>query len=161
MLVIKTLLLLPLFLLLIAIAIPIVQFHSDYLPTTAFSLFTLQRHYLSQPLPLPTPTVAGYIDPNYVWIKKEFQRSFDEGREVGAQVAAYKNGKLIASLYGGSIDLFTTDNDGNDGKNGKNGKNTCAAGDDQTCGTNYMSPMTADVVLPVFSSGKGTQIHRH
>jgi hypothetical protein len=67
------------------------QYHATsifpQLPRTARDAYSIQRRLFGQPLPLPTPEVQGWCDDRFLWVKKEFERSLEEGREIGAQVA--------------------------------------------------------------------------
>ncbi|CAG8467373.1 10714_t:CDS:2 [Cetraspora pellucida] len=51
--------------------------------------------------------VQGYVAPEFIDVEKTFIKNFENGYEVGANVAAYYNGKLVVDLHGGYADLET------------------------------------------------------
>jgi hypothetical protein len=48
--------------------------------------------------------VAGEVEPGYGPVADTFRRQFANGREVGAAVAVYRGGRLVADLWGGYRD---------------------------------------------------------
>ncbi|CAG8451629.1 7481_t:CDS:2 [Cetraspora pellucida] len=51
--------------------------------------------------------VQGYVAPEFIDVEKTFIKNFENGYEVGSNVAAYYNGKLVVDLHGGYADLET------------------------------------------------------
>ncbi|WP_018655192.1 serine hydrolase domain-containing protein [Actinomadura flavalba] len=49
-------------------------------------------------------TVEGYCDPAFGAVRETFAAGFAEGRELGAAIAVYADGRLVVDLYGGIAD---------------------------------------------------------
>ncbi|WP_119729350.1 serine hydrolase domain-containing protein [Thermomonospora amylolytica] len=52
-------------------------------------------------------TVQGHCDPAFKAVRETFEESFARGRELGAGVAVYADGRLVAELWGGVADRRT------------------------------------------------------
>lgn len=52
-----------------------------------------------------TATFGGDVDAGYEAVADAFRRNFTEGREVGAAVAVYRDGRKVVDLWGGLADL--------------------------------------------------------
>lgn len=51
--------------------------------------------------------VEGWVAPGFERVRDEFIQNFVEGTELGASFAAYRDGQLVADLWGGAADLET------------------------------------------------------
>jgi CubicO group peptidase (beta-lactamase class C family) len=140
-----------------------IYLYSYAYPTTALSSFNLQRSYLGLPISPGDIQVKGEC--NYPILRSEFQKSFDEGREVGAQVAVYRHGKLVCSLWGGSGDFFEDAGVGMGIIVGEGEEEEKVCAKDGTCDNpqqqegrekeqQFMKPLGKDTIMPIFSSGK-------
>jgi CubicO group peptidase (beta-lactamase class C family) len=52
-------------------------------------------------------TIDGWVAPGFEHVRAKFEQNFDEGREVGAAFAAYREGQLVVDLWGGIADRAT------------------------------------------------------
>ncbi|TNY36025.1 serine hydrolase domain-containing protein [Thermomonospora catenispora] len=52
-------------------------------------------------------TIQGHCDPAFKAVRETFEESFARGRELGAGVAVYADGRLVAELWGGVADRRT------------------------------------------------------
>jgi CubicO group peptidase (beta-lactamase class C family) len=51
-----------------------------------------------------TATVQGTVSPGFEPLRQAFEQQFGEGQHIGAGVAVYQRGKLVADLWGGLAD---------------------------------------------------------
>src|SRR5438105_15943048 len=49
-------------------------------------------------------TVQGTCDPAFAAVREAFEDNFATGREVGAGIAVYQDGRLVVDLWGGLAD---------------------------------------------------------
>ncbi len=56
-----------------------------------------------------TTTIHGAIDPAFASLRTSFQQQFDENQHVGAAVAVYHHGRLVADLWAGVADEATNE----------------------------------------------------
>jgi CubicO group peptidase (beta-lactamase class C family) len=49
-------------------------------------------------------TVQGTCDPAFAAVREAFEQNFADGREVGAGIAVYQDGRLVVDLWGGLAD---------------------------------------------------------
>src|SRR5690606_41532318 len=52
-------------------------------------------------------TVQGHCDPAFAGVREVFEQNFAEGRELGAAVAVYADGRKVVDLWGGVADRRT------------------------------------------------------
>ncbi|GMH85550.1 hypothetical protein TrVE_jg5169 [Triparma verrucosa] len=87
---------------LLAVLCLLIVVHVAVVNTPIKTLLNLQNIVTGQPrVPNKSPKVQGFTKPEFGHMTSAFQKLFDQGLEVGAQLAVYHKGELVVDLWGG------------------------------------------------------------
>src|ERR1700754_4844707 len=62
---------------------------------------------MAQRIKIPPDLMAGDVDEGYGAVADAFRRNLTSGREIGAAVAVYRDGRKVVDLWGGLRDAVT------------------------------------------------------